>query len=496
MERRIPNDALVVLVGPAGSGKSTWAAMHARPEQVVSSDALRGVVGVHPTDQKASKDAFAVLDQIVAARLKRGLFTIIDATSLQADTREGWRQLANDAGRACHAVVFDTPAAECRKRNKARDRPVPARVLTGQIQALESVLEVIDDEGFDDVHRHDDGVRVVPRAFVGAPAGAARQQEEPMTLSFGLQIPSYTWEGGPEQIGPTLARLGREAEEAGFTSIWVMDHFLQIPQVGPAWHDMLDSWTTLAFLANATSSIRLGTLVTGVTYRNVAHLGKIVATLDVLSGGRAICGLGAAWFDREHEAYGWEFPPLAERYALLEDALNALPVLWGPGSKPFDGSRISIPDTTCYPRPLQERVPILVGGSGERKTLRLVAQYADACNLFGDPATIAHKVDVLHGHCADLGRDPDEIEVTQLLTVLAGESDDDVAATAARLAPDNLSPEQYATRVNAGIVDDLVGRFREYAEAGVDSALVNMPNVAEPGALARFAPVIDAFGRR
>jgi len=492
---RIPSDALVVLIGPTGSGKSTWAAAHARPEQVVSSDALRGTVGLHPTDQKASADAFAVLDRIVEARLRRGLFTVIDATSLQADSRAGWRQLARAAGRPCHAVLFDTPAAACRKRNKDRDRPVPARVLTGQVKAFEALLETIDSEGFDGAHRHHDDLRIVPPAFVRADAAHARQQEQPMTLDFGLQIPSFTWEGGPEQIGPTLTRIAADGEAAGFSSLWVMDHFFQIPQVGPAWHDMLDSWTTLAFLANATSTVRLGTLVTGVTYRNVGHLGKIVATLDVLSGGRAVCGIGAAWFEQEHRAYGWEFPPLPERYELLEDALRALPLLWGPGSRSFEGTRVSIPDATCYPRPLQERIPILVGGSGERRTLRLVAQYADACNLFGDPATIAHKVEVLHGHCTDLGRDPSEIEVTSLSTVLVGESDEEVAATAARLAPDNMSPEQYAARVNAGTADDLVGRFRQFAEAGLTTAIVNIPNVSEPDVLARFAPVIEAFRR-
>ncbi len=174
-----------------------------------------------------------------------------------------------------------------------------------------------------------------------------------------------------------------------------MDHFRQIPTVGPAWHDMLDSWTTLGFLAGATARIRLGTMVTGVTYRNVAHLGKIVATLDVLSGGRAICGIGAGLVRGEHAAYGWDFPPVGDRYALLEDALELLPLLWGPGAPPYRGRVISVPEAMCYPRPLQERVPILVGGSGERRTLRLVARYADACNLFGDADVVRRKVAVL-----------------------------------------------------------------------------------------------------
>ena len=164
-----------------------------------------------------------------------------------------------------------------------------------------------------------------------------------------------------------------------------MDHFLQIPQIGREWEDMLESYTTLGYLAGVTGRVTLGTLVTGITYRNLAHLAKIVATLDVLSGGRAVCGLGAAWFEREHRLYGWDFPPRRERYALLEDALELLPLMWGPGAPRFEGRTVTVDEAICYPRPLQERIPILVGGSGERRTLRLVARHADACNLFGDP---------------------------------------------------------------------------------------------------------------
>src|SRR5204862_6650456 len=146
--------------------------------------------------------------------------------------------------------------------------------------------------------------------------------------------------------------------------IWVMDHFLQIPQVGREWQEMLDSYTTLGFIAGQTRSARLGAMVTGVTYRNLAHLAKIVATLDVLSGGRAVCGIGAAWFEREHKLYGWELPPPRDRFARLEDALELLPLLWGPGAPRFEGRTVTIPEAICYPRPLQEHVPILIGGSG------------------------------------------------------------------------------------------------------------------------------------
>jgi F420-dependent oxidoreductase-like protein len=243
-----------------------------------------------------------------------------------------------------------------------------------------------------------------------------------------------------------------------------MDHFVQIPQVGPHWQNMLDSWTTLGFLAGHTERARLGTMVTGITYRNLAHLAKIVATLDVLSGGRAMCGVGAGWYEREHTAYGFDFPPVRRRFELLEDALQLFPLMWGPGAPAFEGKTIKVAEALCYPRPVQERIPILVGGSGERKTLRLVAQYADACNLFGDAATVRHKVDVLRGHCAEVGRDPADVEVTHLSLALDAS------------------------------VEEQVGRYRQLAEAGVRTAMVRFPTLDE-AAVEAFGPVIAAFAR-
>jgi alkanesulfonate monooxygenase SsuD/methylene tetrahydromethanopterin reductase-like flavin-dependent oxidoreductase (luciferase family) len=230
-----------------------------------------------------------------------------------------------------------------------------------------------------------------------------------------------------------------------------------------------------------------------VTYRNLGHLAKIVATLDVLSGGRAVCGLGAAWFEREHRAYGWRFPPVSERFALLEDALQLLRLMWGPGSPAFEGRTITVPEAICYPRPLQERIPILVGGSGERKTLRLVARHADACNLFGDAATVRRKLEVLKAHCDAAGRTLEDVEVTHLSTVLAAGDRASLDDAVERLRPSSVAAEAYAARVNAGTIEDHVGRFRELAEAGVDTAIVNMPDVQDPEALARFAEVIGAF---
>jgi alkanesulfonate monooxygenase SsuD/methylene tetrahydromethanopterin reductase-like flavin-dependent oxidoreductase (luciferase family) len=251
---------------------------------------------------------------------------------------------------------------------------------------------------------------------------------------------------------------------------------VQIPQIGREWEDMLESHTTLGYLAGVTERIRLGTLVTGVTYRNVAHLAKIVATLDVLSAGRAMCGIGAAWFEREHHLYGWDFPPRAERYARLEDALELLPLMWGPGAPRFEGRTTTVPEAVCYPRPLQEHIPILVGGSGERRTLRLVARHADACNLLGDPGTVRHKLAVLHEHCAAEGRDPAAITVTHL-------------------GPGRvIAPGAPRTGPGAATVEEHVGRFRELAEAGVQTAIVGLSDAEGAESVSRFAEVIAAFG--
>jgi F420-dependent oxidoreductase-like protein len=489
---RLPTACVVVLVGPSGSGKSTWAAARFRPSQLVSTDALRALVGEGEHDQRAGTDAFAVLDDVLERRLKRGLLTVIDSLGLEGRRRRDWLERARHHGMACHAVIFPTTAEECRRRNRARDRPVPAKVLSAQLRAFDAARAGLADEGFDGVHEPGPVV-LTPPELVGAPEAAARQREDPMPLSFGLQIPSYTWSGGAVELAPRLGAVAAAAEDAGFESLWVMDHMLQIPFIGREWLEMMESYTTLGFLAARTSRIRLGTMVTGITYRNPAHLGKIVATLDVLSGGRAMCGLGAAWFEREHRAYGWSFPALKDRYAMLEDALQLLPLLWGPGSPAFEGRTIRVAEAICYPRPLQDRIPILVGGQGERRTLRLVARYADACNLRGDPATVRRKLAVLARHCADVERDPATVQVTHLSTALGGRDQEEVEQMVATLRPSGTSPEAYRTWANAATVDDHIGRFRELAEAGVQHAIVSLPDLDTTEPVERFGAVIAAF---
>jgi F420-dependent oxidoreductase-like protein len=352
--------------------------------------------------------------------------------------------------------------------------PVPRKVVASQLQATAAVTQELAGEAFAGVHRPAP-VALVPPTFLTALDAAVRQEKDPMTLEFGLQVSRFDWPGHPVTTRPVLAEIAQAAEEAGFTSLWVMDHFLQIPQIGREWEDMLDSYTTLGYLAGVTEQIRLGTLVTGITYRNIAHLAKIVSTLDVLSGGRAVCGLGAAWYEREHKLYGWEFPPLRERYKLLEDALELLPLMWGRGSPPFKGRTLEVSETICYPRPLQEHLPILVGGSGERRTLRLVARHADACNLVGDPDTVAHKLTVLHEHCATEGRDPAAIEVTHF-----------APARLVEAGQERPGPE-------AGTVAEHIGRYRELAEAGVQTAIVGLGDLEGAAQVRGFADVIAAF---
>ncbi len=488
----LPSPCVVVLAGPGAAGKSTWAAAHFPADCIVSSDRLRAAVGAGEQDVSASADAFSLLEQIVRRRLTRKLTTVIDTLGLDTERRLGWLALARRHGMPCVAVGFDTAPAECRERNRSRSKRVPADVLSAQLRSWATVRDLLPAEGYDSVLAPLP-VRVVPKAFVTASAAARRQREEPAGLRFGLHLGAFTFTGGAPATAERLREIAIAAEAAGFDAIYVMDHFRQIPQLGRPWDDFLESYATLAYLAACTDRVRLGALVTGITYRNVAHLGKIVATLDVLSKGRAVCGLGLAWYRAEHAGYGWDFPPVNDRYALLEDSLRLLPLLWGPGAPSFEGQVLTVPETICYPRPLQERVPILVGGGGERRTLRLAARYADAANVLGDAAAVHHKAAVLRAHCEEVGRDPAQVALTHLSTALVGDGDRHVAELVDRLRPRRRDPAWYAATVNAGTVADHVGRFREVAEAGAQEVMVRLPDLDGPAALERMAKVISAF---
>lgn len=223
-------------------------------------------------------------------------------------------------------------------------------------------------------------------------------------MDVGVHVVNFDFPGGGAAIGPTLARVGEAAERAGVVNLSAMDHYLQIAGVGVGGAEapMLEGYTTLGYLAAHTQSVELQLLVTGVTYRHPGLLAKIVSTLDVLSGGRAALGIGAAWYEREHAAYGVPFPPLRERFERLEETLQIVRQVWGPDNGAYAGRHYQLAETICSPPPLHP-VPVMVGGAGEKKTLRFVAKYADACNLFAGPHTsasaVAAKLEVLAAHC-------------------------------------------------------------------------------------------------
>jgi F420-dependent oxidoreductase-like protein len=233
-------------------------------------------------------------------------------------------------------------------------------------------------------------------------------------LKFGLQVNSFTWPGGNAAIGPTLANVTRTADDAGFDSIWVMDHFFQIRGLGPPEAPMLEGLTALGFMAAHSERARLGLMVGGIHYRQPGVWIKAHTTLDVISGGRAWFGIGAAWNEEESAALGFPMPPLGQRFEWLEDTLRMAHAMWSGGSgsgERFEGRHVTATRLLNSPQAISRpRVPIMIGGGGERKTLRLVAQYADACNVFGGPERIAHKYAVLREHCERMGRPYEEIE--------------------------------------------------------------------------------------
>ena len=249
-------------------------------------------------------------------------------------------------------------------------------------------------------------------------------------MELGLHIADFTWSGGPEKLGPALAKHARDAEAAGITRITVMDHFWQINAVGPVQHEMLEAYTTLGFLAAHTETVRLHTLVTGVIYREPALLAKQISTLDVLSGGRAGLGVGAAWNVDESEGLGFNFPSTRERFERLEEALQICLQMWSASEDPYTGTHYQLGRTLNSPQTLQRPHPyLMIGGGGEKRTLKLVAQYADACNLFAGPEA-AHKLEVLRGHCEDVGRSYDEIEKTTMFSIDPSTTKDDFVRSA------------------------------------------------------------------
>ena len=298
----------------------------------------------------------------------------------------------------------------------------------------------------------------------------------PITLS--LHLPNFNYPGVPaDRLFEHLVAIATTAEQSGFSGVTVMDHLHQIPGVGPRTNFMLEGNTILGALAARTKTANLGLLVGGVTYRNPALLAKIATTLDIISGGRAIFGIGAAWFEEEHDAYGFDFPSLGTRFEHLEDALNIARRMFTEEEPTYVGTHHKVENILNNPRPLRGDIPILIGGSGERKTLRMVAQYADGSNFFGDLERTKHLLGVLEGHCERLGRDPAEITKTRMAQVVIGET----AEAAERKVRDAVARGANEERMRSfgfiGTPEAVAEQAQAFLDAGVDGFTVSIPDV-------------------
>jgi F420-dependent oxidoreductase-like protein len=303
-------------------------------------------------------------------------------------------------------------------------------------------------------------------------------------IELDLHLPNFNFpDVGPEGVFERLADIARTAEDAGFTSVSVMDHYHQIAPVGPAENWMFEGNTMLAGLAARTRTIALGLLVGGVGYRNPAQHAKITTTLDVISGGRAFHGIGAGWFEAEHEAYGFAFPPLRERFERLEDHLRIARAMFTEERATVAGTHLSVAGAINNPKPLRGDIPILVGGSGERKTLRLVAQHADGCNLFGGADRARHLLGVLARHCDDVGRDPGEITKTSMLSIVVAETEAGVRAKLDAMRAAGMPEERIAAAV-AGTPEQIAEHALGLRDVGVEGVTFSMADVHDLEAVA------------
>ncbi|HEV7205429.1 MAG TPA: LLM class flavin-dependent oxidoreductase [Jatrophihabitans sp.] len=471
----LPDPAVVVLVGASGAGKSTWAAARYRTQEIVSSDELRGVVGSGRHDLDASVDAFRLLDDIVAARLRRRLTCVIDTLGLDPDRRRGYLAAARAAGLPAAAVVFDVPAAAVRQRNAERDRPVPAPALATQLSRAADARAQVEIEGWDVV------VRVEVEPVEPARVESTALAEESSALRDGpevfLQVSRFPWGADP---GEWLTSIARAADEAGFAGLALMDHLIQIPQVDRAWSPIPEPFVTLGLLAGLDTRLRLGPLVSPVTFRAPGIIAKTVATLDAISGGRAFLGLGAGWWEREHAAFGLPFPPPADRLDRLESSLEMIRALWSPGTKAFVGAHASLPETTCYPRPVSD-IPIIVGGNGVR-SLRIAARLADGVNLRGADETVGRLIDLAHGLRPELA-------VSVLDLPVVGRDREEVWQRVERLRG-RTAAATFAASHHAGTYVEQRARYRALAERGVTSVFVALGHIESAQDVLDAAPML------
>jgi F420-dependent oxidoreductase-like protein len=293
-------------------------------------------------------------------------------------------------------------------------------------------------------------------------------------ISLDLHLPNFNYpDVGPDELFDKLVEIATTAEASGFSSVSVMDHLHQISGVGPPENFMLEGSTILAGLAARTERVTLGLLVGSVTYRNPALAAKTTTTVDIISGGRAWHGIGAGWFEGEHVAYGFDFPPLRERFERLDEALQITRSMFTNERTTFSGKHFRADGAYNNPKPVRGDIPILIGGSGERKTLRLVAQYGDGCNVFGDPERVRHLLDVLEQHCADVGRDPSEITKTAMGVTVVGRTDEEARAKLGRLTELGAPPERLDMAI-VGDPDTVGERVQALADAGIEGLTISM----------------------
>jgi len=315
-------------------------------------------------------------------------------------------------------------------------------------------------------------------------------------VHLGLQLPSFTFPDVPDdRLFERIAEIARAAEDAGFDSFWVMDHYHQIGTIGPPTDPMLEAYTVLSGVAARTSRIQLGAMVTGVTYRNPAFLAKVVTTLDVVSSGRAILGIGAAWNDEESLAFGYPWPSATERFERLEDALRICRSMFTQQESTVHGTIHHVEGAINLPQPIRPGgPPILVGGGGERKTLRLTARYADMWNGFGDVPTIRHKLDVLSEHCATEGRARSQILATRLGTLIVADTHEEADRRRREWqAARGVADEGLAMRLTWGDRAEVATQGRAFLDAGLQGLLFNMPAGSSPEDVSRAGEALSAL---
>jgi alkanesulfonate monooxygenase SsuD/methylene tetrahydromethanopterin reductase-like flavin-dependent oxidoreductase (luciferase family) len=326
----------------------------------------------------------------------------------------------------------------------------------------------------------------------GAPSSRAPRPEPPSRsadpgtgLDVVLQVSRFPWGEDP---AAWLRDVALAADAAGLAGIALMDHLIQIPQVGTAWEPIPEPWVTLGLLAALPTRLRLGTLVTPVTFRPPGVTAKAAATLDVLTGGRAFVGVGAGWWEREHRGFGLPFPAAAARLDALEAGIETMRALWAPGTKAYDGTHVALPETTSYPRPVHD-IPVVVGGNGERRTLRIAARLGDACNVPSHLDTLGRKVAVLRRHCEEVGRDPDEVAVTVLDVPVVGTDREDAWQRVERLRG-RTAAATYASRHHAATAAEHRDRYQRLAERGVSTAFVSLPDLQGPEDVLRLGSAL------